>query len=275
MAALYRRSGDSRRADQLESEARDLRTRFNRDFWMEDEGCYALALQGDKSQAAVVSSNPGQALWTGIADSDKAKRTVHRLMSEDMFGGWGIRTLATSEKRYNPIGYHLGTVWPHDNSIIAAGFRRYGFDDEVHDIFTAVSHAAFTYRNYRLPELFAGFASKRFGVPVHYPVACHPQAWAAGTIPFLLQTLLGISAEAFDRRLRVARPMLPDFAHHVIVRGIRVGDASADLRFQRTSHGIAVDVLRADGDLNVLVEPDESTQQSDEQSAQHSVQQSA
>ena len=258
IAALFRRAGDSNRADQLERRARELRTRFNRDFWMEDEGCYALALQGDKTQAAVVSSNAGQALWTGIADPDKAERTAHRLMADDMFSGWGIRTLASSESRYNPIGYHLGTVWPHDNSIITAGFRRYGHDGDVRKIFKSITHAALTFDNYRLPELYAGFPRNRFGVPVHYPVACHPQAWAAGSIPYLLQTLLGISAEAFDRRLRVVRPMLPEVAHHVIVRGLRVGDASADLRFQRTSHGIAVDVLKVDGDLSVLVEPDET-----------------
>jgi glycogen debranching enzyme len=260
MAALFRRAGDSYRANELENRARELRTRFNDDFWMKDDGCYALALQGDKSQAAVVSSNAGQALWSGIAEEDKARSTVERLMKEDVFSGWGVRTLASSESRYNPIGYHLGTVWPHDNSIIAAGFRRYGFDDAVKQIFTSITHAALTFDNYRLPELFAGFSRERFGVPVHYPVACHPQAWAAGSIPFLLQTMLGISAEAFDRRLRVVRPMLPDVSHHVIVRGIRVGNASADLRFQRTSHGVAVDVLKVDGDLDVLVEPDESRQ---------------
>lgn len=258
MASLFRRAGDAERADALEEKARALRTRFNQDFWMEDEGCFALALQGDKSQAAVVSSNAGQALWTGIADPDRAERTARRLMAEDIFSGWGVRTLASSEARYNPIGYHLGTVWPHDNSIIAAGFRSYGLDDDARSIFSSIVHAALTFDNYRLPELFAGFPRKRFGVPVHYPVACHPQAWAAGSIPFLLQTLLGISAEAFDRKLRVVRPMLPEVAHHVIVRGIRVGDASADLRFQRTPHGVAVDVLKVDGDLSVLVEPDES-----------------
>jgi glycogen debranching enzyme len=260
MAALFRRAGDASRADELERKARELRTRFNEDFWMEDEGCYALALQGDKSQAAVVSSNAGQALWTGIPERGKAERTARRLMAEDMFSGWGVRTLASSEARYNPIGYHLGTVWPHDNSIIAAGFRRYGFDNDVKDIFKSIVHAALTFDNYRLPELFAGFPRKRFGVPVHYPVACHPQAWAAGSIPFLLQTLLGVSAEAFDRRLRVVRPILPEVAHHVIVRGIRVGDASADLRFQRTSHGVAVDVLKVDGDLSIVMEPDETRQ---------------
>ncbi|HEU4586463.1 MAG TPA: glycogen debranching N-terminal domain-containing protein [Gemmatimonadaceae bacterium] len=260
MATLFRRAGDSGRANELERRARELRTRFNEDFWMEDEGCYALALQGDKSQAAVVGSNAGQALWTGISDPDKAKRTARRLMAEDMFNGWGIRTLASSEARYNPIGYHLGTVWPHDNSIIAAGLRRYGLDENASAIFESISDAATTFDNYRLPELFAGFPRRRFGVPVHYPVACHPQAWAAGSIPFLLQTLLGIHAEAFEHRLRVVRPMLPELAHHVILRGLRVGDAATDLRFQRTSHGVAVDVLSIEGELNVLLEPNEARQ---------------
>jgi len=258
MAALFRRAGDAGRASQLESRARDLRQRFNTDYWMKDEGCFALALQGDKTQAAVVSSNAGQALWSGIAEPDKARSTARRLMKEDVFSGWGIRTLAVSESRYNPIGYHLGTVWPHDNSIIAAGFRRYGFDDYVRRLFESIAHAALTFDNYRLPELFAGFSRARFGLPVHYPVACHPQAWAAGSIPYLLQTLLGISAEAFERRLHVVRPMIPDVAHHVTVRGIRVGDASTDLRFQRTAHGVAVDVLNVQGELSVLVEPDEA-----------------
>ncbi len=258
MAALFRRAGDSARATELEGRALALRTSFDRDFWMESEGCYALALEGDKSRVDSVSSNAGQVLWTGIADPDKAARTARRLMAEDMFSGWGIRTLASSHVRYNPIGYHLGTVWPHDNSIMAAGFRRYGLDDDVAKLFHSIVDAALTFENYRLPELFAGFPRELFGVPVHYPVACHPQAWAAGSIPFLLQNMLGISAEGFEHRLRVVRPILPEVAHHVVLRGIRVGGASADLRFQRTSHGVAVDVLDVRGELDVLVEPDES-----------------
>lgn len=253
IAALFRRAGDDERAARLEREADELRRKFNRDFWMEEEGIYALALQADEQPVAVVSSNPGHALWSGIADEDKARRTMERLMADDVFNGWGVRTLSEKERRYNPIGYHLGTVWPHDNSIIAAGFRRYGFDEAAMRIFMGVIRAAMHFEHYRLPELFAGFAEPEFGVPVNYPVACHPQAWAAGSVPYLIQTSLGLIPEAFERRLRIARPQLPDFVYWLEARRIRVGEASADLRFERASDGtISFRVVRIDGRLDVV-----------------------
>jgi glycogen debranching enzyme len=255
IADLLRRAGESDRADRLEREARELRSRFNRDFWLDDKGFYALALQRDNRPAAVMSSNPGHALWSGIADADKARRTVERLMADDMFSGWGIRTLSTKEVRYNPIGYHLGTVWPHDNSLIAAGFRRYGFDDAAQRIFKAITEAAMEFEHFRLPELFAGFPRAEFEVPVNYPVADHPQAWGAGSVPYLLECLLGLVPEAFDRRLRLVRPLLPDFVDWLEVRGLRVGSALVDLRLQQTRQEIAVEVLSVDGDLDVVVEP--------------------
>jgi glycogen debranching enzyme len=254
LAELYARAGDAARAEQLRREAIDLRARFNRDFWLADQDCYALALQAGGAPAAVVSSNPGQALWTGICDDDKAQQTVARLMADDMFSGWGVRTLATGAARYNPIGYHLGTVWPHDNSLIAAGFRRYGADEAACRIFTGIVEAAMYFESYRLPELFAGFARGPHSVPVRYPVACHPQAWAAGSVPLLLATLLGLEPDAFARRLRIVRPMLPDFIDRLHVRGLRVGAARADLAFTRADGRLAVDV-QVDGDLDVVVEP--------------------
>jgi glycogen debranching enzyme len=254
LADLYARAGDAARAEQLRREAIDLRARFNRDFWLADQDCYALALQAGGAPAAVVSSNPGQALWTGICDDDKAQQTVARLMADDMFSGWGVRTLATGAARYNPIGYHLGTVWPHDNSLIAAGFRRYGADEAACRIFTGIVEAAMYFESYRLPELFAGFARGPHSVPVRYPVACHPQAWAAGSVPLLLATLLGLEPDAFARRLRIVRPMLPDFIDRLHVRGLRVGAARADLAFTRADGRLAVDV-QVDGDLDVVVEP--------------------
>jgi glycogen debranching enzyme len=159
-----------------------------------------------------VSSNAGQVLWSGIADPEKARRTVQQLMSDAMFTGWGIRTLSTKEPRFNPVGYHLGTVWPHDNSLIAAGFRRYGFDDSARQVFRGIVDAAARFPHHRLPEVFSGFPRAEFGVPVHYPVACHPQAWAAGSVPYLLENLLGLVPEAFEHRLRVRRPVLPEGA---------------------------------------------------------------
>ncbi len=167
IAGLFKLAGDRDRADRLIREARRLRERFNRDFWMEDKGCYALALQAEGRQAAVVSSNPGQALWTGIAEQDKAERTIKRLMAEDMFNGWGVRTLSSKERAYNPIGYHLGTVWPHDNSIVAAGCRRYRQDRETLRIFQGLFDAAYHFHAHQLPELFCGFGREQYEIPIN------------------------------------------------------------------------------------------------------------
>jgi glycogen debranching enzyme len=256
MAGLFRRAGDAGRADALAREAQELRERFNRDFWLDDKGVYAVCLQGDDNRPAeTVTSNAGQVLWSGIADPDKAKRVAERLMAQDMFNGWGVRTLSEKEKRYNPIGYHLGTVWPHDNSLIAAGFRRYGFDDPARRVWAGIVAAALEFPTYRLPEVFAGFRRRAFGLPVHYPVACHPQAWAAGAVPYLLTALLGLVPEAFDRRLRVVRPVLPQRLEHVTLRRLRVGSAKVDLRFATGAEGkVGVDVLHKEGELDVIVE---------------------
>lgn len=253
IADLFERAGDPDRAARLRREAQRLRERFNRDFWMEDKGCYAMALQAEGRPTAVISSNPGQALWTGIVEADKAKRTIQRLMADDMFSGWGVRTLSSKERGYNPIGYHLGTVWPHDNSIIAAGFRRYGSDDDALRIFHGLFDAAFHFREHQLPELFCGFSREEYEIPISYPVACHPQAWASGAMPFLLTTLLGLTPEAFAKRLRIIRPLLPDFLDRLDLRNLQVGRATVDLHFQRAGEKIHVDVTKLDGELDVQV----------------------
>jgi glycogen debranching enzyme len=254
IADLFRRAGEPARATELEREASALRMRFNRDFWNEEIGTYVLALQHDSKPAAVVSSNPGQALWCDIADPKKARRTMERLMSDDVFSGWGIRTLATSEKRYSPIAYHLGTVWPHDNSIIAAGFRRYGFDRAAQQVIAGILKAAMRFEHFRLPELFSGFSSTDFEDPVRYPVANHPQAWGAGSVPFMLTTLLGLEPDAFSRKLKVVRPLLPEFVERLDVSRLAVGAARVDLRFTRTERDVSVDILRLDGELEVDIE---------------------
>jgi len=254
MADLFERAGERDAADALRREARQLRERFNRDFWMDDKGCYALALQKDGRPAAVVSSNPGQALWTGIADDDKAHRTIDRLMDGDMFCGWGVRTLSGKERAYNPMGYHLGTVWPHDNAIVAAGFRRYGRDEEARRIFHGLFDAAFHFRAHQLPEVFCGFNRRDYEIPVHYPVADHPQAWASGSLPFLLTTLLGLEPDGFGKRLRIVRPLLPKGVDNLTISRLRVGGASADLAFRRGKADVDVEVLHVDGTLDVQVE---------------------
>jgi glycogen debranching enzyme len=259
IAVLYARSGDAERADRLRREAAALRARFNRDFWLEDRGLYALALQAGNRPAAVMSSNPGQALWTGIVDPDKAKRTMERLMADDMFSGWGIRTLSEKEKAYNPGSYHLGSVWPHDNALIGAGLRRYGFDEAFLKVFRGLVEAAIHFKADQLPELFCGFSRARDPIPVRYPVADHPQAWASGSMPYFVATMLGLMPEAFDRRLRIVRPLLPDFIHHLEVRRLRVGQAEAQLSFERSRSGkVEVRVLQIDGHLDVITEGSDS-----------------
>jgi glycogen debranching enzyme len=253
MADLFARLGEHAKAKRLKEEAQRLRARFNRDFWMESEGCFVLALQKDGRPASVVSSNPGHALWTGIADDDKAQRTIDRLMAKDMFSGWGVRTLSEKARAYNPIGYHLGTVWPHDNSILAAGFRRYGRDQEALRIFHGLFDAAFHFHGHLLPEVFCGFGRQDYEIPVNYPVACHPQAWAAGSLPFLLTTLLGLEPDGFGKRLQIVRPLLPQGLDRLEIKGLKVNRASVDLAFEREKTGVHVGVTRLEGDLEVEV----------------------
>jgi glycogen debranching enzyme len=253
IAELFRGVGDDKRGRQLEHEANELRERFNRDYWV-DKGWYALALQKDKKPVEVLSSNAGHALWAGIADEDKAGLTAASLMTDEMFNGWGVRTLSAQELYYNPLGYHIGTVWPHDNSIIASGFKRYGFDAAALRIFVGMVEAAMHFDGHRLPELFCGFRRDDYGIPVPYPVACQPQAWAAGTMPYLLKTLLGLEPEGFENRLRIVRPVLPDFVNQVVIHRLKIGSARADLKFERVADRIEVRVLKEDGKLDLVVE---------------------
>jgi glycogen debranching enzyme len=254
LAGLFERTGEQARAESLRREAAELRVRFNRDYWLDDLSCYALALESAKRALRVVTSNAGHALWAGIADGDKARRTGERLMADDMFSGWGVRTLASSACAYNPVGYHLGTVWPHDNAIVAAGLRRYGLDDAARRIFDGMVESAMEFEHARLPELFAGFARTEGGGPIRYPVACHPQAWAAGSVPFLLSELLGLQPDGFARRLRVVRPVLPSSVDFIELTGIGVAGAAADLRFERRGDDVMVRTLAVRGGLEVVVE---------------------
>jgi glycogen debranching enzyme len=203
---------DSGYADRLEREAADLKARFNRDFWLADRQYYALALAGpDGDPVDALSSNIGHLLWSGIADQDKADAVVEHLMSPAMYSGWGIRTLADSEGRYNPVGYHVGTVWPFDNSFIAWGLRRYGFNEQAARIATGILDAA-TYFQGRLPEAFAGYPRDRTKYPVQYPTACSPQAWSTGAPLLLLRTLLGIDPSGQNM---VVNPALPEHIGHL------------------------------------------------------------
>ncbi len=203
-------------ATRLEDEAADLKERFNRDFWLADRSCFALAIDGDGRRVDSITSNIGHLLWSGIVDDDKAPHLVRHLMSDALFSGWGVRTMAEGEAGYNPIGYHLGTIWPHDNSIIALGLNRYGYRDESARIASGNLHAA-RYFRHRLPEAFAGYPRDNTAFPVEYPTACSPQAWATGAPLLFLRTLLGL--EPRGNRLTVDACLPPDM-EWLEVRGI-------------------------------------------------------
>lgn len=193
MAAIYRILGNSEWADDLDREASDLKTRFNDAFWMPEHGYYAIALDGKKRPVDAIASNAGHCMWCGIVSEDKAAKVAERLMAPDMFNGWGIRTLSSTAKRYNPLSYHNGSIWPHDNSIIVSGLRRYGFIEEVTRIAQAMIEASAILPSHRLPELFAGYPRRSYSFPVPYPSANSPQAWASGSIIFLMESLLDIT----------------------------------------------------------------------------------
>ena len=255
IADLYDRAGDPARAAALRADADALRARFERDFWIPSLGCYALALERGDRPLAIVTSNAGQVLWSHIAKPSRARRVAKRLMAPDMFSGWGIRTLSTEARRFNPVGYHLGTVWPHDNALIATGFRHYGLDAAARHIFAGLLRTAAYLRSYRLPEVFAGFSTNEFQTPVRYPVACHPQSWAAGSVPYLLGALLGLEPDGFARHLRVVRPTLPDGVNRLDVRDLPVGSARISLRFTRgNKHRVDVDLLSTTGTVELVVE---------------------
>lgn len=191
MADIYRVLG-SPRSRELDAEADALRQRFNQAFWMPDKGYYAVALDGKKRQVDSITSNPGHCLWSGIVDDDKAGYVAERLLAPDMFAGWGVRTLSYQMSRYDPLSYHNGSIWPHDNSIVAAGLMRYGFVAEATRIAVALIEAASVMPANRLPELFAGYPRREYSFPVPYPAANAPQAWASGALIYLLETLLGV-----------------------------------------------------------------------------------
>jgi glycogen debranching enzyme len=250
LAPVFAALGDTETAGDLLRRASALQDRFNREMWTED-GFYALALDDEGRQARSIASNAGQALWGGIATNDKALAVARRLMEPDMFSGWGIRTLSVASPRFNPQGYHVGTVWPHDNSIIAMGFKRYGFEVELNRLVTGLFDAAKAFPYYRLPELFGGMARSAHHSPVPYPVACRPQAWAAGAFPLMTQAILGLCPDAPNGRLRIVRPIVPDWLRQVRVRGLRVGDGAVDLFYERRSGKTSVVVDGIRGHLDV------------------------
>jgi len=230
-----------------------LRAAFNRDFWMPHEAFYALALDGDKRPCEVISSNVGHCLWTGIVDEGRAEMVGKRLVGDEMFSGWGLRTLSSRERRYNPMSYHNGSVWPHDNALAASGFRRYRMPEHAITLTTALFDASRYWDHRRIPELFCGFARHADQGPICYPVACAPQAWAAGSVFAMLTALLGLDADAERQRLTMESPVLPPWLRWIEIYGLRVGAANVDLSIVRGRDAASVELLGRRGEVELLV----------------------
>ena len=252
-ARCARQMGLHERAAELELEAHVLKERFEAAFWCEELGCYALALDGDKKACRVQASNAGQVLFSGIASPERAARVAATLLSPQCFSGWGIRTVARGSARYNPMSYHNGSIWPHDNALIALGFARYGLKSAVAQLFEGLFDAA-TYMDLRrLPELFCGFKRQAGRGPTLYPVACSPQAWASATPFTLLEAALGLEFDPANNEIRLRNPRLPDFIDDVLLRNLQLGDARADLRVRRVKNEVALDVVRSRGKMQVSI----------------------
>jgi glycogen debranching enzyme len=237
----------------LEARAAALKARFEADFWCPDLDTYALALDGEKNPCRVLASNAGHALMTGIADPDRAAQVAAQLMGSRLFSGWGIRTLGAGEARYNPMSYHNGSVWPHDNALIALGLGRYGMRQAAARLFESLFDASIYIELRRLPELFCGFQRRRGQGPTGYPVACSPQAWAAATPLALLQACLGIGFDPAEHTILFERPTLPRFLDEVVLRGLSVGSGRADVMLRRVGDEVAMNVLARSGRVRVVM----------------------
>lgn len=241
LAPIFRTLDNEARASVLEEKAEKLRIRFEEQYWMEDEQYYAIALDGEKKRVESVTSNTGHILMSGIAASDRARAVAERLVASDMFGGYGIRTMSTDAAGYNPMSYHDGSIWPHDNSICIIGLSQAGFKQEARTVMEGLLKAVRDFEYYRLPELFCGYDDS-LGAPVPYPVACSPQAWAAGTPMTFVRALLGIQPNALERRITL-QPTLLQGMNELKVKQLQIGEGKLSLQLRRGSDGIEVEVL--------------------------------
>ncbi len=248
MASLLRSFGDSQRADQLKHDASSLAKRFEKAFWLPENGYYAMALDGDKRPVEVVSSNVGHLLFTRIIGRERARAVMNRLMKEDMYCGWGWRTLAQSEPVFNPLSYHRGSVWPHDNSLVAHGLCLNEFRTPAIQVMSSLFQAALNFRDYRLPELFCGVQRREYDEPVHYPVSCSPQAWASGAMFLMLSSALGLRPSAPRRELNIVNPTLPEWLTDLSIRNLRVGKSRIGLDFARRGERTYCNVVDVEGE---------------------------
>jgi glycogen debranching enzyme len=252
-ARIARSLGDVPRAIALVEAAQALQARFNSAFWCADIETYAMALDGEKQPCRVRTSNAGHCLFTGIAHAERARQVVAGLGDEHLFSGWGVRTVAESELRYNPMSYHNGSVWPHENALIAAGAARYDDKSFALRILSAQYEAARHFDLNRLPELFCGFKRRIREAPLQFPVACSPQSGASGAVFLLLQSVLGIAIDALDRQIVLAHPVVPDGLNEISVRNLMVVDSSVDFTVRRHGGSVSVSVDRREGKVDLVI----------------------
>ncbi len=252
-ARSARRLGHHAMADKLDAQAQRLAERFEEAFWCPDLGTYALALDGEKRPCKVRTSNAGQVLFTGIAAADRAASVAKELLQPSFFSGWGIRTLAKDAARYNPMSYHNGSVWPHDNALIVLGLARYGHKRAIETVFSGLFSAATYMDQRRLPELFCGFQRQPGQGPTLYPVACSPQAWASATPFTLLEASLGLDFDPFNGEIRLRNPRLPAFLDEIVLHDLRLGQSRVDLRVRRHNDSVSLDTPRISGNIRVSI----------------------
>lgn len=241
-------------ADSNRQDAKDFRTRFQKDFWMDEHDFVALAIDGEGRKVDLLTSNPGHLLMCEILDDAKANKIADRLMNSDFWSGWGIRTVSSSSVPYNPISYHNGSIWPHDNSMIACGLRKLGRVQDAHTVMEALYEVSQSERYHRLPELFCGFGKAETDSPIDYPVSCSPQAWAAGSMFQLLSACFNLQPDAVRNRLTIVEPSIPEWLGRVVVRNLRVGESTIDLGFQNKSGITSCEVLSKSKNLRVILE---------------------
>jgi glycogen debranching enzyme len=246
--------GQSATAKELRASAEKLKERFVRDYWMENEHYCALALDADGRQCGVISSNPGHLLFTGILDDEKANAVADRLMSPEMHSGWGIRTLSKATSAYNPMSYHNGSIWPHDNTVIAEGMRKIGRVQDAQKLMLGLLESSQFQPDFRLPELFCGFERNGSYKPIDYPVSCSPQAWAAGAIFQLLKSCVNFQPDACNNMLRIVEPSIPEWMDRFSVHGLRVGSAVVGLSLSNRDGVSSCQVLNKSGKVRVVIE---------------------
>ncbi len=252
-AELASALGRPDRAIELRAQADALQQEFETAFWDERLGTYVLALDGEKRPCRVRTSNAGHCLFAGLPRPERARRVVAQLLGPDFFTGWGVRTVAATEARYNPMSYHNGSVWPHDSALIAAGLARYGYKNEALAILTGLFDASIAADLHRLPELFCGFMRRPGAGPTPYPVACSPQAWASGAVFLVLNAILGVAIDAPNKQLRFSHPALPEALNELRIRNLQIGDASLDLVLRRYTEDVEVSLRRREGEMGIVV----------------------